>query len=279
MLRTAAGLAILLILSLPALGNPAPQEGEAFYPVVAVPDYSGDEWTGYLLGGWSPQGWIKDKAGAARLQGGETYRFYNLGGELGRGTGNRPFKLEEDGPCAETLAVSFTDTPKIKGNLVAVNGPGQPLPRRPSLLGTDQRAYKDAAAILKQKGIARPVVRLTQVIRVDLEGDGSEEVLVSATHYAKALAPSAAPGDYSLVFLRPVVDGKVVTQIIAGDFFPKGVKFGAPGEHQVGAVVDLNRDGIMEIILFGRYYEGNWATAYQLHKGKVIEILSSGCGA
>jgi hypothetical protein len=160
-----------------------------------------------------------------------------------------------------------------------VGGSFNPLPRLPRLLSTEQQVYKDAAAaILRQKGITSPHVRLTQVIRVDLDGDGTEEVLVSATHYVKGLRPSAAPGDYSLVFLRRVVKGHVVTSLIAGDFFPKGVKFGAPGEHRVGAVLDLNGNGIMEIVLFGRYYEGDWVAAYRLQGDKVIKIFSAGCG-
>ena len=130
-----------------------------------------------------------------------------------------------------------------------------------------------------EKGIADPKVRLTQVIRVDLEGDGSEEVLVCATHYAKGLSPKASPGDYSLVFLRRVVKGKVVQQIVAGDFFPKAVEFGAPGEYRVGAVLDLNGDGIMEIVLFGRYYEGDWVEAHRVAGEQVVKVFSSGCGA
>jgi hypothetical protein len=92
------------------------------------------------------------------------------------------------------------------------------------------------------------------------------------------LRSRANPGDYSLVFLRRVVKGKVVTSLIEGDFFPKGLAFGAPGEQRVGAVLDLNGDGVMEIVLFGRYYEGDWVTAYRLEGDKLIKIFSAGCG-
>jgi hypothetical protein len=61
-----------------------------------------------------------------------------------------------------------------------------------------------------------------------------------------------------------VVKGKVVTSLIEGDFFPQGLAFVAPGEQRVGAVLDLNGDGVMEIVLFGRYYEGDWVKAYRL---------------
>lgn len=73
------------------------------------------------------------------------------------------------------------------------------------------------------------------------------------------------------------VKGRVATNLIEGDFFPKGVDFGAPGEQRVGAVLDLNGDGVMEIVLFGRYYEGDWVTAYRLEGDKLIKNFSAGC--
>ena len=276
-LRTAACLIILLLLS-PVPVRPDPQRG-GFFPVVAATNHSKGKLTGYLLGGWSPKGWLQDKAAASLLRGQEPYRFYSLTGEMGTAVGSRPFLFQEEGPCPETLAVTFADPPVGQGDLVAVGGPFQALPRQPRLQDTNQQVYKEAtAAILRQKGLTHPVIHLTQVMRIDLEGDGLEEVIVSATYYAQGLGPSASPGDYSLVFLRQLVKGKVVTSIITGDYFPQGVKFGAAGEHRVGAVLDLNGDGAMEIILFGRHYEGDWVTAYQIKGGKVIQLFSSGCG-
>ena len=36
---------------------------------------------------------------------------------------------------------------------------------------------------LKARGIADPKVRIIRILRVDLEGDGEEEVLINATNY------------------------------------------------------------------------------------------------
>jgi hypothetical protein len=68
-----------------------------------------------------------------------------------------------------------------------------------------------------------------------------------------------------LVFLalRACSDSvRVVASLIGGDFFPKCVKLGAPGVPGVGAALDLNGDGVLEIVLFGRYRAGEWVTAY-----------------
>jgi hypothetical protein len=275
---------LLALLAFPDPGSSGLKAEEAFCPIIArglfLRQKPHRKITGYLLGGWSKDGWLQDKAAATLLRGGEKYRIFNLSGEAGIAIGSLPFPLgKENEPCHDTLAISFADPLEIKDGLVALGASFNALPRIPKLLSTEQQVYKDAAAaILREKGIAHPQIRLTQVIRVDLEGDGSEEVLVSATYYARGLSPSASPGDYSLVFLRRAVGGKVVTRLIAGDFFPKGLKFGAPGEHWVGAVLDLNGDGVMEIILFGRYYEGDWVAVYRVEGDKIIKTLSAACG-
>lgn len=281
---TCAVFSVLLVF--PVQGDAGPNAMEAFCPVVARGEFAEGEspdvkFTAYLLGGWSGNVWLQDKAAASFVRGGEKYRFYNLTGELSVAVGDPPSAFGEEGdPCHETSAVFFAAPPKIKGGFVAVGGTFNPLPRAPKLLSAEQQVYKDAAAaILREKGVARPDVRLTQVIRVDLEGDGSEEVLVSATHYAGGVSPKADSGDYSMVFLRRVANGRVVTRLIAGDFFPKAVKFGAPAEHRIGAILDLNGDGVMEIVLFGRYYEGDWIEAFQVEREEIVKIFYAGCGA
>jgi hypothetical protein len=67
---------------------------------------------------------------------------------------------------------------------------------------------------LKSKGIDQPKVKIDNIIRVDLDGDGEEEVLISGTNYFEKDegAPMRSPaGSYSMVLLRRVVAGKVET--------------------------------------------------------------------
>lgn len=276
---------LLVILAFPVEGRAVSDAVGSFCPVVARGKIAGGgapdgKLTAYLLGGWSGKAWLQHQPAARLVRGRERYRFYDLTGALGVAAGDSPSAFGPEGPCVETLSVSFAAPPGIPGDFVAVSGAFDPLPRPPILLSTDQQVYRDAAAaILREKGIARPDVRLTQVIRVDLDGDGAEEVLVSATHYARGLSPGAGAGDYSMVFLRRVLNGQVATRLISGDFFPRAVKFGSPAEHRVAAILDLNGDGIMEIVLFGRYYEGDWITAFHVDREGIVEILSAGCGA
>jgi len=278
---TSAAILMLLLgpstLSGPAIAAPV-------NPIVAFNDFYRDSKpTGYLLGGSAGGQWVKPEAAAGLIPGGEQYRLYTLTGEAGGSVGGKPAKGEE-GPCSDTLYVTLTPFPAGRGSLVAVAGPWNAMPRKPKIANPQAQVYREAAAeILKSKGIANPKVNLTQVLQVDLDGDGVDEVLVSANNYARfqqgGLTPDARAGDYSLVFLRRVVQGQVVTKIIAGEYYPQAKKFCAPSEHRVIGVLDLNGDGRLEIVLSGRNYEGDWIEAHRVDGAKIIKLFSMGCGA
>jgi hypothetical protein len=275
----AAGMVLglgLSTLSGPAMAAPV-------NPIVAFNDFFSDSKpTGYLLGASSGGQWLKPEAAADLIPGGEQYHLYTLAGEVGNSAGGRPTKGED--ACADTIYVTLTPYPTGRGSLVAVAGPWNVLPRKLKVGSTQAQVYKEAAAaILRSKGIDDPKINLSQVIQVDLDGDGVDEVLVSATNYARfmpegGLTPDARAGDYSLVFLRKVVQGQVVTKIITGEFYPKAKKFNAPSAYRIIGGLDLNGDGVLEIVLSGRYYEGDWVEAYRVQGTQIIKLFNMGCG-
>ncbi|MBU4232358.1 MAG: hypothetical protein L6277_11375 [Desulfobacterales bacterium] len=272
-----------MVLGLGLSTHSGPAMAAPVNPIVAFNDFFGDSKpTGYLLGGSAGGQWLKPQAVAGLIPGGESYRLYTLTGEVGNSVGGKPAKGED--ACTDALYVTLTPFPAGRGVLVAVAGPWNSMPRRLKIASPEAQVYREAAAeILRSQGIVNPKVNLTQVLQVDLDGDGVEEVLVSATNYQRfkpegGLTPDARAGDYSLVFLRQVVQGQVVTRIIAGEYYPKAKKFTGPSEHRIIGVLDLNGDGIMEIVLSGRYYEGDWVDAYRVHGAKIIKLFSMGCG-
>jgi hypothetical protein len=65
---------------------------------------------------------------------------------------------------------------------------------------------------LRTKEIDQPKVKIENIIRVDLDGDGEEEVLISAANYFRKdeSVPMRSPGaSYLMVLLRRVVAGNV----------------------------------------------------------------------
>jgi hypothetical protein len=278
-------LAVIMVLGFGLSTLSGPAMAAPVNPIVAFNDFFGDSKpTGYLLGASSGGKWLKSEAASGLIPGGEQYRLYTLTGEAGNSVGSKPVNGGE-GPCSDTFYVTLTPFPAGRGSLVAVGGPWNAMPRKLKIASPEVQVYKEAAtALLRRKGIVDPKVNLTQVLQVDLDGDGVEEVLVSANNYQRfkpggGLTPDARAGDYSLVFMRKVVRGTVVTKIVTGEYYPKAKKFTGPAEHRIMGVLDLNGDGIMEIVLSGRYYEGDWVEAYRVQGAKIIKLFSMGCGS
>src|SRR5438132_2238867 len=268
--RIFAGLAALLIC---AGASPAAD----LHPIVEVQ-------SGYLFGATSNGKWIKADETAKLIGHETTYRVYGLTQALGDAKGDKP--KPANGPCEQTLAVSLS--PETENGVIAIAAPWNALPRKPQVTDPTQKAYVDAVRdFLKTKGIKQPKVKIENILRVDLDGDGEDEVLISATNYfdKENRVPMRSPaGRYSMALLRRVVAGKVETQLVEGEFHPKAYvrkedSFDAPNVYKVIATLDLDGDGKMEIVVGSSYYEGEAMTIYRCDPKKCEALLSVGCGA
>jgi hypothetical protein len=239
--------------------------------------------SGYLFGAFADGKWIDGKEAAKSMTDETQYRVYGLTQALGEAQGGKP--KNEEVPCEQTLSVALSRKPE-KG-VIAIAAPWNALPRKVQVLDPHQKVYADAVRdFLRTKGIAEPKVKVDNIIRVDLDGDGEEEVLISATNYLsnEKRVPMRSPaGSYSCVVLRRVVAGKVETQLVEGEFHPqayvrKDDSFDAPNAYEVVAVLDLDGDGKMEIVIGSQYYEGTATTIYRCDPKKVEKLLSVGCG-
>jgi len=243
--------------------------------------------SGYLFGAISDGKWIKADETAKLIGEETTYRVYGLTQALGDAKGGKP--TSEGEPCDETLTVSLS--PETEKGVIAIVAPWNALPRKPQVTDPTQKVYVEAVRdFLKTKGIEKPEVKIDNILRVDLDGDGEEEVLISATNYFSKdeSVPMRSPAaSYSMVLLRRVVAGKVETQLVVGEFYPKAYpkakqeegRFDAPNVYKVIATLDLDGDGKMEVVIHSYYYEGGETTIYRCGPKKNEALLSVACGA
>jgi hypothetical protein len=243
--------------------------------------------SGYLFGAISDGKWVKADETKKLISDQTTYRVYGLTQAFGEAKAGKP--KPEDVPCEETLFVELS--PKPEKGLIAIAAPWDALPRKPKVMDTTQKVYVDAVGdFLKTKGIEQPKVKIENILRVDLDGDAEDEVLISATNYFSndRHVPMRSPAaSYSMVVVRRVVAGKVETQLVEGEFYPTAyptpsendANFNAPNAYKVIGMFDLDGDGKLEIVVHSQYYEGEMTTIYQCDPKKAEAVLSVGCGA
>jgi hypothetical protein len=232
-----------------------------------------------LMGGVQNGKWIAPARFRDRLKGNIEFVLVGRNGvEEGGVTLGK--KGEQEDVCQDFTRFEL-ELQQDHGVAIGTTAKWNPVPRMPRAIDLNNATYKRIiAGFLKKKGITKTTIKLTEAFRVDLEGDGVDEVILAATFYKKGLDASAAVGDYSLVIVRKAVGKAVTDHLLQGDFILKKVDFGAPTENHISAIADLNGDGKMEIVLYGFYYEGDFASAYEMRGGKPVMIkeFEIGCG-
>lgn len=142
----------------------------------------------------------------------------------------------------------------------------------------DNGTYAEVArGLLAERGLVVPNPRIKQLYRTDLEGDGVNEVLVVAEDIQGSYFPRV--GDYSIVFLRKIVEGTVETAILGESVITDEDSFVIG--FSVGGVADLNGDAKMEVVISAAYYEGLGVEVWEYvddDLGPTLQ-LSLGCGS
>lgn len=236
--------------------------------------------TGFgALGWWDGSDWIgAEDAGALPVVGGEDYQVARIGLQAITTAGPQDLVCEPIGIIGVEV-----DNVELLGEWpgpygVAISAPWE---LQPHLFepDTDDGTYSAfAAELLSSRGldVASPVIK--QLFRTDLEGDGVNEVLVVAEDVNPGLLMEE--GDYSIIFLRKVIEGEVQTAVLGDTVVgPGDSQFGAA--YSVGAVADLSGDGQMEIVVDSAFFEGLSVEVFEYVNDDLgpVSQLQVGCGS
>ena len=187
---------------------------------------------------------------------------------------------------------------------LAVSCHWNPVPRQPVIMATNNATYATVVQnYLAQNNLPNVKPNIVQIIKVDLEGDGVDEVIICAQNIVardtksftweqgKPLVASgigfpsgSVKGNYSLLLLRKIINGQV-REIPLGKFIalknatPADNEQISPPLYKVYQFADLNGDGIMEIIIGEDYYESISYSIYEVKKDKVTKVLTNGIGS
>ena len=261
-----------VLLGLACAAGATPVAAQGIHPVL-------DAKSGYVLGAPVNGTWRDGQHVARQVGAGRRYRVFGPAGLLGTSTGTRA--VSEDVPCAETFGVELSPRPEAAEAEVAVDGAWNVLPRPVTRLSAAAAAgYAGAVRqILLQHGIRSPVARVTGAARVDLDGDGTEEVIVSAFRSTGNGTFTVGAGDYSLVFVRKLVGGVVRTIMLEQEYHPRARGETTTNEYTIAGAWDLDGNGGYEIVIRASYYEGGWMTLYRIRGTTAQNLVSAGCGA
>lgn len=206
------------------------------------------------LGWWDGSDWIMaEDAGALPVVGGEDYQIARIGLQAITTAGPQTFVCDPIGIIGVEVdnAELLGEWPGPYG--VAISAPWELQPHLFESLTDDGTYAGFASELLSSRGldVASPMIK--QLFRTDLEGDGVNEVVIVAEDVSPGLL--LEEGDYSIAFLRKVVQGDVQTAILGATVVgPGDDQFGA--SYTIGAVADLSGDGKMEIVLDSAFFEG-----------------------
>ncbi len=268
--------------------TPASISGIGRPPYRIVLNYWGDKVN--PIGGYADgRGWLADSECLGYMREGTKIDILKLGkGKVGTFTVERFLPPSEDPPDMGTVYLEG------KANISEEYDPAShpmigildPLanPPKTTLISTNNETYRNITRdFLKGQGLGDRDMNemfVSQVVKVDLEGDGTDEVFISvqaSENYLTEFHKEEGGVLYSYLFMRKIVNGKVETFVLAGEQFERRPDY-VTMVFSLSGFWDMDGDGVLEAITREAYYEGFGYGIYSFDGGKFIYRTGWGAG-
>lgn len=192
----------------------------------------------------------------------------------------KPLKPDDDLSGSADVHLHDRDRQPVVYDL-ALQGDWDLYPRKYAEQSTDQEEYLAMVEdLLTQEGLAGPVTELKQVITVDLDGDGTDEMLAAADNTEDGQFEQIKEGDNALLVFRKIVDGQPVDQILDSYIVTEDPDYVTVYRilYAVQTCADLDGDGTLEVVVKSWYYEGVIYSIYKLIGDRLELVASNGVG-
>lgn len=242
------------------------------------------------IGGYAEgRGWLSDSECLEFIKKGTRIDIVKLGsGKIGTFTVDRLLTPSEEPPDEGTIYAEGTVKAKEEGDsgsdaIIGVFDPGTEPPKTEVIPPDNETYHKIAKDFLKGEGINKADLEtmfISQVVKVDLEGDGTDEVFISvqsSENYLTDFWEEEGGRFYSYLFMRKVVNGKVRTFVLYGEQYARG-DVGITLIFRLAGFWDLDGDGTLEIITDEAYYEGFGFGIYSFEDGEFVYRTGWGMG-
>jgi hypothetical protein len=232
------------------------------------------------LGWWDGSAWVSAEEGMALpVVGGEDYQVALLGTEGHTTTGSArvagcDILFPSDFPGIELADPELLAPPREEGSAIHGVAISAGWDLTPHHVGAGE-AHPDletmAIDLLAEQGFETDSVEIVQTVDANLDGGEFIETIVVVEETELGNEGSDV---YSLVFL---VGSDSEPMVIEASVIPPG-ETGFPASLRVGAVADLNGDGLMEVVLDGVAWENWWVAVHEKTDDGFVERIGAGCG-
>jgi hypothetical protein len=251
--------------------TPPSPEVDDFSPIL----YKQDEGSAafLLLGGVGENEWSTPELTVARITGVFSYDAYEMTDDRYSISGG----VEGEPICSAYFVAP--ETAVAGSGLVGVLQGWQVTQRNVEELASDGGFYRQVVADwLTAEGVPAPQIDSMQVLRVDIEGDGVDEVFISAHHFVDESGHMTEAGDYSVVLMRKVAGDDVLTLAVTGKIHTSAQpELTFPFTYSLANFIDLNQDGILEAVIGLKRWEGFGAAVFRIDGQETVQVLHEVC--
>jgi hypothetical protein len=223
----------------------------------------------FLLGGIQAGKWLTPEQAAFLITGTSEYDIYTSSPEMFQVLGSAP----ESTPVHPGQYTIGSDSTRNDFGMLGV-AHGWPIRQcQAQELSPENETYQQVVLDwLKAAGVADPQLGTLHMYRVDLEADGTDEIFISATHLDDS-QHTTRRGDYSIVLMRKVAGNEAMTVPLVADIYrSQEAETSYPRTYLLSNFIDLDQDGILEVIVDYQQWEGAGAIVCIIHGQDITRV-------